>query len=227
MRDWKGCRGLDEDVASMVKNAMPPYLIFQESHSMEPFSASNEGTMQAPAMNSLQGLATTESDLQRFADWNRSINCSAGLVPTGPLSLDAWISPELVQSAGTTQSSGMLVPRVSTCWEVLTIRLGLFVKEQLQAGIVPTDGMLQSQARWILYETDDDWNQTAADNKEWLELFKKAHGLPSTSTDPRVDMMEDLGVGIGDLNFDSLIDGSWETGAGNGAFGIDVLRQGS
>ena len=89
------------------------------------------------------------------------------------------------------------------------------MKEQLQAGIVPTDGMLQRQARWILYESDDNWNQTAADNQEWLELFKKAHGLPSAST----DSMEDLGVGIGDLTFDSLLDGSWETGVDTGALG--------
>jgi hypothetical protein len=216
MRDWKGCRGFDEEVAALVKNAMPPYLIAQEASSMVPFSASNPTTLQTPAFGeaplNMEGLMTTESDLERLADWNRSIDCSADVVPTtnGPLLPDLW--NEYLQSVGTGQTGAGFEPRVSTCWEILTIRLGLFVKEQLQAGVVPTDGMLQRQARWILFESDDDWNQTAADNQEWLELFKKAHGLPSIATDSRVDMMEDLGVGIGDLTFDSLLDGSWETG---------------
>lgn len=46
-----------------------------------------------------------------------------------------------------------------------------------KSGVTLTDEMLQSQARRILYESDDAWNQTAADNPEWLDLFKKAHGL--------------------------------------------------
>jgi len=225
MRDWKGCRGFDEEVASLVKNAMPPYLIWQESTSMEPFSASNEATMQAPGFGdaslNMEGLVG-ESDLERFANWNRSIDCSADLVPTtnGPLLPELWnVSPEYLQGDNVGQSSAAFSPHVSTCWEILTIRLGLFVKERLQAGIVPTDCMLQRQARWILYENDDNWNQTAADNQEWLELFKKAHGLPSISTDSRVDIMEDLGVGVGDLTFDSLLDGSWDTSVDTGALG--------
>jgi hypothetical protein len=250
MRDWKGCRGLDEEVASLVKNAMPPFLIWQESNSMEPFSASNEATMQAPAFGikgmvagegivtsegtmagagtiTVEGMMPGESCLEQLQTWNQSIDCSADLVPTanGPLLPELWdTSPEFPQSEGMAQPDGVsgTSPRISTCWEILTIRLGLFVKEQLQAGIVPTDGMLQQAARWILFESDDSWNQTAADNLEWLELFKKAHGLPSTSTDSRVDFMEDLGVGIGDLTFDSLLDGSWDNGIGNEAMGTGV-----
>ena len=45
MKDWKGCRGLDPQVAAHVVNAMPPYLIGDESKSPFPFSASNVGSM--------------------------------------------------------------------------------------------------------------------------------------------------------------------------------------
>jgi hypothetical protein len=41
--------------------------------------------------------------------------------------------------------------------------------------------MLQDQARVILYEDADGWEQTAADNPEWLNLFKKAHGIDTTT----------------------------------------------
>ena len=103
------------------------------------------------------------------------------------------------------------IPRISTCWEILTLRLGQFAQEKIQQGEILTDEMLQRQARWILYENDDAWNQTAADNPEWLELFKKAHGLPSTALDTSVDLMEVLGLGVGELTFDSLLlDSSWD-----------------
>ncbi|TKX24736.1 homeobox KN domain-containing protein 2 [Elsinoe australis] len=65
----------------------------------------------------------------------------------------------------------------ATCWEILTISLGQYVKAQADAGVVLTDDMLQAESRRILYGDDDAWNQTAADNPEWLDLFKKAHGL--------------------------------------------------
>ncbi|KXJ88159.1 hypothetical protein Micbo1qcDRAFT_111845, partial [Microdochium bolleyi] len=43
---------------------------------------------------------------------------------------------------------------------------------------VPSDDELQYQARWIDYDDDDPWNQTPADNPEWLLDFKKLVGIP-------------------------------------------------
>ncbi|CCT64350.1 related to monocarboxylate transporter 4 [Fusarium fujikuroi] len=45
---------------------------------------------------------------------------------------------------------------------------------------VPSDAELQHQARWILYDDDDPWNQTAADNAEWLQRFKRDAGILKT-----------------------------------------------
>ncbi|KAH7129257.1 hypothetical protein EDB81DRAFT_661581 [Dactylonectria macrodidyma] len=42
---------------------------------------------------------------------------------------------------------------------------------------VPTDAEIQHQARWILFDSDDPWNQTAADNDEWLQRFKREVGI--------------------------------------------------
>ncbi|KAK4569380.1 hypothetical protein LTR86_003143 [Recurvomyces mirabilis] len=89
----------------------------------------------------------------------------------------------------------------ATCWEILTVRLGKYANEMAQKGIVLTDEMLQQQARRILYESDDSWNQTAADNPEWLDLFKKAHGLdfiPDAVGGLGLDIPEDLET-YGDL----------------------------
>lgn len=55
MKDWKGCRGLDSHIAAQVTNAMPPYLIANESKSPLPFSASN-----AASMNVSAGLSVSD-----------------------------------------------------------------------------------------------------------------------------------------------------------------------
>lgn len=76
----------------------------------------------------------------------------------------------------------------ATCWEILTLRLGRFARRYIEkhGATSLTDKMLQDEARLILYGEADGWEQTAADNDEWLKLFKKAHGidvtLPTEST---------------------------------------------
>jgi hypothetical protein len=42
---------------------------------------------------------------------------------------------------------------------------------------VPSDAEIQHQARWLLYNGGDAWNQTPADFVEWLESFKKQVGI--------------------------------------------------
>lgn len=50
---------------------------------------------------------------------------------------------------------------------------------------VPTDEELQHQARWIMFEDGDPWNQTSADNKEWLRRFKLDVGILDNSVSER------------------------------------------
>lgn len=150
MAEWKGCRGLDPAVAAQVTNAMPPYLIGIEAVSPVPFSASNK------------------------ASWDQ--------IPPGEepdFIGDHSIGPDQLgnhsQSNGNNDEVGL--SSKATCWEILTVRMGKYANKMAKEGVVLTDEMLQAQARRILYDSDDTWNQTAADNPEWLDLFKKAHGL--------------------------------------------------
>jgi hypothetical protein len=71
----------------------------------------------------------------------------------------------------------------ATCWEILTLRLGQFARKHIEThgSNSFTDEMLQREARMILYGDADGWEQTAADNPEWLNLFKKAHGIHTTT----------------------------------------------
>jgi hypothetical protein len=42
---------------------------------------------------------------------------------------------------------------------------------------VPSDLEIQHQARWIMYDGDDPWNNTPADYAEWLWRFKEEMGI--------------------------------------------------
>ncbi|KAI1431198.1 hypothetical protein GGR50DRAFT_101113 [Xylaria sp. CBS 124048] len=57
----------------------------------------------------------------------------------------------------------------------LEAALEKYLEQQRLLGIEPTDSDLQRQARIIVFEVDDMWNQTATDDKNWLERFKRRH----------------------------------------------------
>lgn len=55
--------------------------------------------------------------------------------------------------------------------------LTVYIHNQLVGGVVPTDHMLQAEARRIIFGSDDSWNQTCADNPTWLDRLKRDNGL--------------------------------------------------
>ncbi|KAF2149216.1 hypothetical protein K461DRAFT_245840 [Myriangium duriaei CBS 260.36] len=141
MKDWRRCRGFDPEIAAHVLNAMPPYLIGNESKTPEPFSATND----------------------RYV-------CSH----TG------WPRGEKGDQEGNTtidanRRAAVRNPNKATCWEILTVLLGNFVKKQASLGIKTTDEMLQKEARVRVYGEDDAWNHTPADVADWMDLWKKAY----------------------------------------------------
>lgn len=223
MKDWKGCRGFDPTVAAQVTNAMPPYLIANEAKSPFPFSATNESSIRQHAMQTAGPSQDLEAILPTASlaayDMVEATN-AAGQGPSRQGSL-----PSLTQSLQTPPSASMsgnsqikntypfgrATVGSTTCWEILTVRLGRFVAEQMSKNPTEpvTDELLQREARIILYDDDDTWNQTAADNPEWLRLFKQAHGLAGKEQQANfsgADFAEDLGMGIGELTFDQFFE---------------------
>jgi hypothetical protein len=64
-----------------------------------------------------------------------------------------------------------------TPFELLTERLVRFVQERQATGVPITDDAIQREARSFVYGDEDPWNQTAADNPDWLQMFKDGMGL--------------------------------------------------
>ncbi|KAF2704399.1 hypothetical protein K504DRAFT_461160 [Pleomassaria siparia CBS 279.74] len=217
MKDWKGCRGLDSQVAAHVVNAMPPYLIANESMSPFPFSASNSSSIKVFLPRSVFMIRRKELTRNKKHNLDLDQTDLEFLLPTdgcpGPVPDANGVfvpyipgnrttdgsSPPSHQSYTNVTTSVSPSPHLhATCWEILTLRLGRFARrhiEQHGANTI-TDKLLQQQAREILYESDDPWNQTAADNVEWLNLFKKAHGIENTHIRAwkHQDILEDLGI---------------------------------
>ena len=73
----------------------------------------------------------------------------------------------------------------SNCWGRLGDHLGEFIQKQKAVGNIPTDEDLQNMGRRIIFDDEDPWNQTAADNHVWLETLKFQNGI-SGSPDQNV-----------------------------------------
>jgi len=75
-----------------------------------------------------------------------------------------------------------------------------FVSQQRAMGRTPTDEDLQHQARLIIFESDDQWNQTAADDPKYLHAFKRQYGLPTIDEEGPADftlpMVGELGLSL-------------------------------
>ncbi|KIW10402.1 hypothetical protein PV08_11364 [Exophiala spinifera] len=71
------------------------------------------------------------------------------------------------------------ITKDSNCWGRLEQELTKYVSQQRSAGRIPSDKDIQDQARMIIYEDNDPWNWTCADNQQWLDTFKYQQGLCS------------------------------------------------
>ena len=108
-----------------------------------------------------------------------------------PFSANAITNEASTLAAGS--DSQYLYIRDANCYRRLEHLLSQYVKDLLEAGVMPSDKMLQDQGRRIIFDDDDPWNQTSADNAQWLEIFKRENGLCET-VDPNPIRMQDLNI---------------------------------
>lgn len=152
MADWKGDHGFPPSIAAQVTHAVPPYLIDLESRTMVPFSATNSQVKDH--FSQMLSRATFQND---DASPNHNEQSSTNLPD----------SPDQLQ---------VQEPPLNSYTQVLTLHLSHFAQEQMRLGVVPTDEMFQREARWLLFDCDDPWNQTIADHPEWLAAFRENPG---------------------------------------------------
>lgn len=85
------------------------------------------------------------------------------------------------EEAGSDPSLGFPDPNKSefdNFLNVFTRHLGRYARGQMKQGIVPTDEMFQKESRRVLFDGEDAWDQTIADNPDWLSAFRRLHCEP-------------------------------------------------
>jgi hypothetical protein len=161
MADWHGDHGFDADINERVSNAFPPYLIAAQAETLVPFSAtthdSRDHTEQVISLIRSELLASTQAE------------SVPGQIASPQ---DDNIPPLPLQHGGEARLFA----------DVLTRHLARFARQQMLLGNLPTDEMFQRESRRVLYhDADDAWNQTVADDPEWIREFRERAGF---SQDP-------------------------------------------
>ncbi|KAJ5119420.1 hypothetical protein N7448_010089 [Penicillium atrosanguineum] len=85
------------------------------------------------------------------------------------------------EEAGSDPSLGFPDPNKSefdNFLNVFTRHLGRYARGQMKQGIFPTDEMFQKESRRVLFDGEDAWDQTIADNPDWLSAFRQLHCEP-------------------------------------------------
>lgn len=180
MSMWSNGWGFEAAIERCVENAIPPYLIGHERQTMEPYVArmtkrgpvSNQPNDQARGRRPTPGSSGSGSGLT----YGTSAGTSSGHVTDE----EVFEEPDRMT-------------RDSNCWGRLEQELTKFLTQHKLAGTLPTDKQLQDQARFVIYEDNDPWNWTCADNQQWLDTFKWQHGVgPITETMRAAGLGHDL-----------------------------------
>lgn len=90
-------------------------------------------------------------------------------------------------SADASDESQYQIASDSNCWGRLDIELTRYILASKMGGVVPSDQDLQNKARMIIYDDDDPWNQTPADNKLWLDTLKYQTGIAAAAPVERLE----------------------------------------
>lgn len=153
MDDWQGGHGFEPAIEAQVMNALPPYTLGTERKSFVPFSAtssvSRDQVMQMQKF--YEDRQSGEEDIYQ------------------PPSLESFATHQLPTQTEVAIESP-LVSHTSMTW--ITRGMAQFARRQMRLGILPTDAMFQDEARRLIYGSEDGWEQTIADNEEWLANFR-------------------------------------------------------
>ncbi|RMZ86787.1 hypothetical protein DV736_g5989, partial [Chaetothyriales sp. CBS 134916] len=163
MSTWVNGWGFEPHIERHVENAIPPYLIGHERRTMEPYVARflHDGQTSAVARANRNSISKSNTP---------SSGSNSGLtfgVSADDSDVDSqYDHGELDQ-----------MTKDSNCWGRLEQELSKFVAQHKLAGTIPSNKQIQDAARMIIYEDDDPWNWTCADNQQWLDTFKYQQGI--------------------------------------------------
>lgn len=158
METWQGDHGFEPAIASQVMNALPPYTLGAEGRSFVPFSATT--------YHSRDHILQMQKHYEDRQVEGELANAS---------SLGETVRSEPPPQPPDSRLGGSMSPSSFSSMKWITLGLGRFAQRQMRAGVIPTDAMFQDEARRLIYGSEDGWEQTIADNGEWLANFRLEH----------------------------------------------------
>ncbi|KAG0649171.1 TGF-beta-induced transcription factor 2 [Hyphodiscus hymeniophilus] len=190
------------------------------------FAPNADGGTGIPAIAEVSEFGTghmpATSSSPRTLHWDLE-NTGIGMIPSPVSASDRDFGSSTTTGASTSAALHTLVqnqPSTNTnptqplryflndanCYARLVRELNRFVTSCMSPNNpnqhVPTDAEIQNQARWVIYDDDDPWNQTAADNAEWLVRFKRDIGLAPAESGPGLPLSQpSWRVGMGGTGF--------------------------
>ena len=174
MSHWAGNWGFEPYIDRLVENSIPPYLIGQERSSMQPYVA--------------RFKKASDNVSRKISNTPTSNTPSASTLTYGTSAPDSCdeIEPETGELDQMTKDTN--------CWGRLEQELSKFVTQFRLQGTIPSDRQLQDQARLVIYEDDDPWNWTCADNQQWLDTFKYSQGIGNVTNSMQTDQLAEVPV---------------------------------
>lgn len=140
-----------------------PHVKVKVTNSIPPYLIGEESETMVP-------FSSTSQDVRDHVG-QISARMNANIIPSElPAPLPSPHDPEIPESD------------VLTFPESLVVHLSRYGRHQLNMGITPTDDMFQREARRLVYDSDDPWNQCIVDNAEWLAAFRLLHGWNNPET---------------------------------------------
>lgn len=149
MAEWVGGWGFEPHISRLIENGMPPFLIHQERNTVAPFTGSI-------ALQSKK--QTTSSSINRVDDVTHD-------------KADEEEKPYINQYSYPATGEG-------SWYDCFETQLATYINTVIATeGRIPSDKEIQDQGRRFVFDDDDPWHQTIAENVMWLEYFKERHGF--------------------------------------------------
>lgn len=165
MAHWKGDHEFPPEIAAQITHSVPPYMLDFESRTFVPFSATNR------AVNDHLSQMISRATFSEAEDNQEHVLPEA-----------TETSPQIIQEPRPQLES---YAEVESYTEVLTRHLSHYAQKNMRQGIVPSDEMFQMEARRLLFDSEDSWDQTLADSPEWLAKFRIDRYKGGLPHDPR------------------------------------------
>jgi hypothetical protein len=131
----------------------PPEIAARITHSVPPYLLDFESRTFVPFSATNRAVTDHLSQMMTRATFSE-IEDSQHVSPEA-----AEVDPEPIQE-------------LDSYTEVLTRHLSHYAQQSMRLGVIPSDEMFQLEARRLLFDSEDSWNQTMADNPEWLAKFR-------------------------------------------------------